>query len=649
MFKLFKNLLPAESVKDSDSTLATSKLKLPEALSTQIARADSLWDQGKLSEALAIYGSAIEQNPNLLEIQQRLAGRLKQQGDLAIAYEKLATGLKNQGKTEQAANFYRQAINIKAITGNTKEQLFRSSVSKANKSPIPIANLKEAAFSFQPLVNPSSQLVKATSSSPSQLNIEVNPSDTSPTFASRLKAINPQQAKDIDWETAQVYLQKALDHIEKQEWEQSALACKQATTILPNMAEAYKIWGNALQRMGKTGEAMTCYAKAVEIKPNLAEVYGGLGDIYAEQDKLQQAIKHYQKAIIIRPSAKIYRSLSKAWERLGDLEQTQLNISRALELESPERDSELSEIMADSNSVSPEKSKSIRTVEVYCSMARQLEQQNEWKQATQYYRKALDVSMALPALPSKNTEQRSLTLNIDSQKSEVDDNDNLNSQSPQGAESQLDKAIRRYYKQSKLQPTSPKIHTDLGNLYSRKRKWQYAIACYRKAINLKPNYANAHLNYARVLLKIGKKSEFIHEMKLALSMKPKIGSALDRFYLANALVEQDEHQQAISFYYKAIALNPKLVQAYHRVAEVLSQQGKHKQAIEFLMQGISENNRDIESLFLLGQQFELIGNWDNAVKVFSKVLQLEPQFPEASQKLNRALAEKLKLSHKQVT
>ena len=47
---------------------------------------------------------------------------------------------------------------------------------------------------------------------------------------------------------------KALEHLEKQEWEQCALACKQATQIMPEMAEAYKIWGNALQRMGETGE-----------------------------------------------------------------------------------------------------------------------------------------------------------------------------------------------------------------------------------------------------------------------------------------------------------------------------------------------------------------------------------------------------------
>ncbi|MGB5710549.1 MAG: hypothetical protein WBM44_06530, partial [Waterburya sp.] len=270
MFKLFQNLFSGEANNESNSPFSGSEIS---AWEKQIAQADVLWEQGKLSEALAIYGLAIEQNPGLREIQQRLAERLKQQGDLAIAYEKLAMGLKNQGNIEQAANYYRQAINLKALTGNTKDQLLRSSISPTKRSPIPIASLKEAAFSFQPLSG-SRALVKVSSPQSSLPNAGTGYS-TSPALTQRLKAVNPKQARDIDWETAQVYFQKALEHLERQEWQQSTLACKQAIQIMPNMAEAYKIWGNALQRMGKTGEAMSCYAKAVEVKPNLAEVYAG--------------------------------------------------------------------------------------------------------------------------------------------------------------------------------------------------------------------------------------------------------------------------------------------------------------------------------------------------------------------------------------
>ena len=202
MFKLLQNLLSGEA-QPSQTAIAKSDASNWEEKLTQ---ADLLWEQGQLSEALAIYGLVIEQNPDLLEIRQRLAGRIKQQGDLAVAYEKLATDLKNQGKIEQAANYYRQAINLKALTGNTKNQLLRSSIVPTKRTPIPIASLKEAAFSFQPLTN-NSAIVKVAASPPTKANIK-GEFNSSPQFSPRIKAVNPQQARDIDWETAQVYFQR---------------------------------------------------------------------------------------------------------------------------------------------------------------------------------------------------------------------------------------------------------------------------------------------------------------------------------------------------------------------------------------------------------------------------------------------------------
>ena len=637
MFKLFQNLLSSEASSESDSALSEAK---ESSWEKQIAQADDLWEQGKLSEALAIYGLAIEQNPGLLEIQQRLAERLKQQGDLAVAYEKLATGLRNQGKIEQAANYYRQAINLKALTGNTKDQLLRSSISPVKRSPIPIASLKEAAFSFQPLSNSVAIVKVPYSQSPLPNNMDTGFS-TSLGFNQRLKAVNPKQARDIDWETAQVYFQKALEHLERQEWTQSALACKQATQIMPNMAEAYKIWGNALQRLGKTSEAMSCYAKAVEVKPNLAEVYAGIANIYAQQEKWQQAAKHYQKAIIIKPSAKIHRKLAVVWQKLGESDKAELNLYQAQELELSETSLAKTPISIDLDAI--DHSNIEDSVATYCRAAQQLEQQGQWQQAAKYYRQALDLSMSRPALmPQKSKSGQSIEALTRSHQSSPTDQHTGKTKLPNSSASQLDKAIKRYRQQSKLQPNSPKIYTDLGNLYAKKGKLQYATTCYRKAIKLNRKYSKAHLSLSRVLFKEGKQKEFIKEMQLALALQPRIGTALDRFYLGNALVDQDQKQQAIGFYYKAIVLNPQFSPSYHRLSDVLSQQGKHEEAIEFLEQGILQNPKNPESYYLLAQQWEHLQNWENAVKTYSQVLQLEPQFPEASQKLNHALAQKLK-------
>ena len=636
MFKLFGNLLPGEANRKSDSATLEKGAGKNSVWQTQIARADALWEQGKISEALRLYGVAIEQNPALLEIQQLLAERIKRHGNLAVAYEKLAVGLKNKGNIEQAANYYRQAIQIKALTENTRDKLLNKSFAQTNRPLIPLASLKEAAFSFQPLLKKETAIV-ARSRQSSQVEIEFN--DLSPASGQRLKLINPEQAKDIDWETARVYLQKALEHLERQEWQDAALACQQATQIVPNMAKAYKIWGNALQRMGKTSQAMSCYAKAVEVEPNLAQVYAGIADIYVQQQKWPQAIKHYQKAIIINPSAKIYRSLADVWQQLGETEKVEFNLERAEDLEQPNSPPDNLAESIDIDTIDPLE---IKSVEAYCKIAQQLEKQNKWQQAAKYYRLALELNMSQAALPGRDFNQVKLNK---TERSPLLESSVLQEQS-KSPESQIDKAIKRYHQKVNRQPDSAKIHTDLGNLYARKGKWQYAVACYRKAIKLDRQYAKAHLNLSRILFKVGKQDEFIRQMQLALSLQPKIGTALDRFYLGNALAAEGKIRQAVEFYCKAIVLNPRFVQSYYRISEILSQQSKHTEAIKFLEQGINHNSQDPESYFLLGQQWEALQNWENAVRTYSQVLRLEPQFPEALSKLNYALAQKLKVNHK---
>jgi tetratricopeptide (TPR) repeat protein len=640
MFKLFQNLLSRE-VNPKQKAIVKSSVSSWEA---QMIQADVFWEQGKLTEALAIYDLVIEQNPDLPEIKQRLVGRIKQQGDLAIAYERLASGLKERGEVEQAANYYRQAINLKALSGNTKNQLLRSSVVPVKKLPIPLANLKEAAFSFQPLTNNSAiARVPAGPMTVPKLETEFN---SEPQFLPRIKAVNPQQARQIDWETAQVYFQKALEHLEKQEWEQSALACKQATQIMPDMAEAYKIWGNSLQRMGKTGEAMACYAKAVEVKPNLAEVYAGIAGIYAQQSKWEQAIKHYQKAIIIKPSAQDYRKLAEIWQHLGEIEKAEFNLYQAKELElsanAPNSLTSTDQKSLDSELAAVDHNNIEDAVAIYCRAAKQLEQKNQWQQAAKYYRQAVDLSMSRLAItPAKNNspELAQSTENQLESTREPEDQIPIN---------QLDKAIGRYHKQAKLQPNSPKIYTDLGNLYAKKSSFPEAIACYRKAIRLNRKYPNAHLCLARILLKAKKSSEFVKEMQLALALQPNIGTAMDRFHLAGALVKQHQEQQAIGFYYKALVLDPTFSDSYHRLSEILSHQGKHDEAIELLERGIQQNPQDPELYYLLAYQWERLENWDNAVKTYSRVLEIEPKYPEALKKLNHALAQKLKLKSEKV-
>jgi tetratricopeptide (TPR) repeat protein len=656
MFKLLNTFFDNQS--DSESSDSIVPAKQQQDFESQLQEAERLCQQGKLNEAITIDRQAIEQIPHSLPTQQKqkLSIALQQQNNLAEAYEQLATAYKQQGEVDRAANYYRQAIVLKALNGN-KDSLKLSSQS-AIKRLLKEDNLLDSAFTFQPSAAENSGKLKNRSI---QIQLQ-HPNSYFPLFSGAVDKINSQQTVTIGWEAAQVYLQQALDFCDRQNWQQAAIACKQATQLHPNLAEAYKIWGNALQRMGKTAEAMDCYAKAVEIQPDLAEVYAKVASLYVQQQKWQQAVEYYQKAIIIKPNfTEAYHSLAQIWQLLGDSEKAQVYQSRVLELEKLTERSQATDNFLNPKLPTDNLSLS-QSVETYQEIAKNLEQQEKWQEAAQYYRKALELELSQskllsnhqPAVNSTKNSQKNTQLARLRQVQQLlkqgtensANNTNLLTSSPetnQAGTRQIDKAIERYEKQAQLKPDSAKIQLDLGNLYAKQRQWSTAITCYHKAIKINSQYAEAYWHLAQVLEKIGKTSESLERRYQALTLKPGLAPASDHVYLGNLLQEKGKLEQAIICYRQAIALKPKLLPTYYNLGEILSSQGKKQEAISLYRQAIQYNPDDAQSYYLLGQEFAGQKQWNQAVQAYRRVLELQPTFPKASHLLNHALAEKLKL------
>ena len=209
-------------------------------------------------------------------------------------------------------------------------------------------------------------------------------------------------------------------------------------------------------------------------------------------------------------------------------------------------------------------------------------------------------------------------------------------------QSQIDKAIKRYLKQAELKPDSANIQTDLGNLYAKKRQWKAAIAAYHKAIQINERYAQAYLNLAKILAKIGKNRESVGYMYRALTLEPELFSAKDYFYLGKSFIEQGKLRKGMSYCFKAIKLDPNYLEAYHHLGALMSKQGQQQKAVNYFRQAIERNPQNPQSYYLLGQELAGQKKWDEAVTAYRQVLELQPTFPKASQKLNHALAEKLK-------
>ena len=417
---------------------------------------------------------------------------------------------------------------------------------------------------------------------------------------------NPQ-ALELQLEAAQIYLQQASAYYNQNKWTEAITACRKALKINSNLSEAYKIWGNVLQRKGKTAEAMGYYAKAVEIQPDLAEVYANLGSLYAQQQQWQKAIDYYQKAILIQPTfAGAHRNLAKAGEELGEADKALKYFCQALHLEpamlTPSQHIELGNELWEEGK-SEEAIACYRHAiklnpnfrEAYLKLAESLEQTGQWQEAVICYRQGMELRGAKGNHPLFSLEEIEIT-------------------------------TEQYSQETKPEPDSSIAQANLGSLYAQKQQWQEAIACYHKAIRLNPNFAEAYFKLAKVLIQIGQQEKAIECLYRALSLEPKIAVGSKHLQLGNMLLQHKKVLQAIACYRRAIQLQPDLTEAYLLLGQALETQEKWNEAIDCYQKVTQIQPNCWQAYHALGDTLSKQQRWSDAISAYNQAVELHSDF-----------------------
>jgi tetratricopeptide (TPR) repeat protein len=131
-----------------------------------------------------------------------------------------------------------------------------------------------------------------------------------------------------------------------------------------------------------------------------------------------------------------------------------------------------------------------------------------------------------------------------------------------------DEAIEEYQAAVELKPDYAEAHYNLANLLFRNDPGN-AIAHYQAALRFKPDFADAHANLATALGRIPSRlPEAVAEYRTAIRLQP--GVAVTHFDLANVLSQiPNRTPEAIGEYQKAIELNPGFLEAHYNLALAL--------------------------------------------------------------------------------
>lgn len=118
-------------------------------------------------------------------------------------------------------------------------------------------------------------------------------------------------------------------------------------------------------------------------------------------------------------------------------------------------------------------------------------------------------------------------------------------------------------------PEKPRVYNNLGMACERKGLYEDAMRYYKRAVELKPDYANAHVNLGNMyMIKEGRLKEAEEEYKIALRIQPEYSVAY--FNLGLLCMAVGDKERAEYYFTKAIESDPEYSRArqfFHIISE----------------------------------------------------------------------------------
>ncbi len=196
------------------------------------------------------------------------------------------------------------------------------------------------------------------------------------------------------------------------------------------------------------------------------------------------------------------------------------------------------------------------------------------------------------------------------------------------------------YKQGKLQeslvqvgalakqfPNEPITANLLGAVYVGLGNLEQAVASYTRALQIKPDFAEAHTNLGDVLNGLGKPAEAVASYKRALQIKPDLVVA--HINLGAAFNDLGKPEEAVSSLTKALQIQPNLAEAHNNLGIALNDLGKPEEAASSLTKALQIKPDFAEAHNNLGATLNDLGKPDEAVASYYRALQINPAFAKA--------------------
>jgi tetratricopeptide (TPR) repeat protein len=189
-------------------------------------------------------------------------------------------------------------------------------------------------------------------------------------------------------------------------------------------------------------------------------------------------------------------------------------------------------------------------------------------------------------------------------------------------------AVAQFRAAIAIEPDYAMPHYDLGVALAGVGRLDEAMGQYEQAVRLDPENAAAQNNLGQALLFRGRLDEGVAHCRAALKIDPELAEA--HYNVGSVLDIRGRIDEAIKEYRKALGANPELVEAHYHLGMALARRGQ-------LVEASAEYRKAAEACHHLGMAFARRGQLDAAIDEYRLATQIDPSYEDARRDLGRAL------------
>lgn len=201
----------------------------------------------------------------------------------------------------------------------------------------------------------------------------------------------------------------------------------------------------------------------------------------------------------------------------------------------------------------------------------------------------------------------------------------------------LDSAIEMMSSSLVNAPEQPHVLNNLGNCYKQQHCYQDAIACYEKAIQIKPDYVDAYTNLVLTHLNSANYLLAKQACENGLSKFPQNYKLLK--YRGLVLRELGQLEEAISVYRGLLREYPQQADIHHDLGVVLRIKGDSKTAISCYAMASNLGLDNYQLSHNMANAYSDLGDLSLAIDFYGRAIQQNPGYVESHKNLNELLWE----------